>query len=298
MTRRGRSATATLLSAAMPAPARLSSLLFLLLAGALIIIGKVDTAVIDTIRRPVQDTVSPVVQVLSQPVTAVRGWSADAVALWQAHTLSKQLKAENEALLRWQGVALALEAENQRLRDLLNVPLGTSTNIVTARTISDIGGIFVRSVLIDAGTAHGVVTGQAAMAGGGYVGRVIDAGRRSARILLLTDLNSRIPVIVQQSGQHGILAGTNDAKARLEHLPQDIEIAVGDRIMTSGTGGVLPPGLPVGTVTAIGSDGILVRPAADLSRLMEVRLTGRPATVSATEPADAAPQPTASNVVQ
>ena len=137
---------------------------------------------------------------------------------------------------------------------------------LTVRIVGDSGGGFVRALLIDAGREQGVVTGMPALAPEGLVGRVVDVGRTSARVLLVTDFNSRIPVVIAGSGDHAVLEGDNSPLPRLRFLPLNPSFAVGDLVLTSGRGGILPPGLPVGSITDSGGQ-TRVTPLVDWSRL-------------------------------
>jgi len=118
----------------------------------------------------------------------------------------------------------------------------------------------------------GVRQGMAAMTGEGLVGRVIEVGDWSSRVLLVTDLSSRIPVTVSGSGDHAILAGDNSPQPRLLYMPQDASARVGAEVMTSGHGGIFPPNLPVGVITKMGHGGAEIAPLASLERLNQVRL--------------------------
>jgi len=109
--------------------------------------------------------------------------------------------------------------------------------------------------------------GMPALTPQGLVGRVVDAGRRSARILLVTDFNSKIPVVVESSGDQAILEGDNSGEPALRFLPLNPSFAVGDRVLTSGHGGMLPPGLMVGQVASIAGGKVAVRSYVDWSRL-------------------------------
>ena len=104
---------------------------------------------------------------------------------------------------------------------------------------------------------------MAVMTPPGMIGRVIAVGHRSSRILLLTDLNSKIPVIVERSGDQALLAGDNSAEPKLEFLPLNPRFQVGDRVITSGRGGVLPAGLMIGEISRIEGTRVAVRPAVD-----------------------------------
>jgi rod shape-determining protein MreC len=117
-----------------------------------------------------------------------------------------------------------------------------------------------------------VARGQAALTAEGLVGRVSEIGSRAARILLITDLNSRVPVVVDGTRQRAILAGDNSARPSLRYVDAGGTMRIGDRIVTSGQGGVFPPGLPVGIVASVDTEGARVEPYATLSRVDYLRL--------------------------
>jgi rod shape-determining protein MreC len=143
----------------------------------------------------------------------------------------------------------------------------TALSYVTARVIANSGGAFVRMILINAGTADHVARGQAAIAGEGLVGRLTEVGDRASRVLLITDLNSRVPVTIDGTHIAAVLAGDNSERPRLMYLPSADAVKVGDRVVTSGEGGVFPPGLPVGVVSAVDGTGPRVEPYVEMSQL-------------------------------
>ena len=136
--------------------------------------------------------------------------------------------------------------------------------------IAGSGNSFVRAVLISAGHSDGVKAGHAVMAGPGLVGRVVEIGARSANVLLLTDLNSRIPVIVGDQAKRAILAGDNTDITHLDLLSGTVGVEVGMRVITSGHGGKLPPGIPIGRVSVVDGERIAVQPFVNFSRLEHV----------------------------
>ena len=121
-------------------------------------------------------------------------------------------------------------------------------NFVTSRVIADSSGAFVRSVMINAGRAKDVRAGYPVINADGLVGRVAEAGENSARVLLLTDLNSRVPVVIGGKEVRAILSGDNGPEPRLTYMPQDVSISPGDDVATSGAGGLFPRGLRIGKV--------------------------------------------------
>jgi rod shape-determining protein MreC len=239
---------------------------------AMIVLGKADTLLFERMRSGFADSAAPVLRIISEPVAAVDSVVGDFRDLFALRSENARLREDNERLLRWQQVAQGLEVENGRLRELLKLTPDPSASFVTGRVIANSGGAFVRSVLIDAGNGAGIVRGQAAITGEGLVGRVTEVGERAARILLVTDLNSRIPVAVDGSRERAVLAGDNSDEPRLLYLPPRSALKVGDRLVTSGNGGIFPPGLPVGVVSGT-TDGIIrVQPYAELSRLDFLRI--------------------------
>jgi rod shape-determining protein MreC len=241
-------------------------------AFAIMLLGRFDPATVERVRVVVLDLTTPFLEAVSRPVSAVNRGIENVDAWLNLRRELDTLQAENERLMQWQAVARRLEAENASLRELLGVRGETLPSFVSARVIADAGAPFVRTVLVNAGHRDGVRRGQAVMNADGLVGRVIDVGERSARILLLNDLNSRVPVTNLNSGLRGILAGDNTERPQLVFLPNQIQVAVGDRIVTSGHGGVLPQGLPVGVVTSVDGGLIRVQPLAAADRLEFVRI--------------------------
>jgi rod shape-determining protein MreC len=253
-----------------------ASLIFILAATLLLAVSFVRPGVFGGLRSSVSDTLTPVLTVLSEPFRQVSTMVSNITGLSEMRAENTRLKAENLRLREWYQTALMLEAENQSLHSLLNVKPDPTHRFITARVIGDSGNAFVKSALSAAGANDGVQKGQAVLSGDGLVGRIIESGNRSSRILLLTDYNSRVPVMVEGSRQKAILAGNNADLPVLKYLPADTDIKNGTRIVTSGNGGMFMPGLPVGTVVT-GKDGLpYVKLYADISRLTHVRIVDYP----------------------
>jgi rod shape-determining protein MreC len=238
-----------------------------LLSGAVIILGKADQLLFDSLRTSVSDTVAPVLDAIAQPINAVGNVVDRAKMMVTTFEENTRLEAENEKLLHWQQAALNLDAENQQLRGLLKAVPRSAVSYVTARVIANSGGAFVRMILINAGAEDRVGRGQAVTTGEGLVGRLTEVGDRASRVLLITDLNSRIPVTIESTHVPAVLAGDNSERPRLLYVPTGNTVKVGDRIVTSGEGGVFPPGLPIGVVSAIDGGGARVEPYVELSQL-------------------------------
>ena len=251
---------------------RFAFLLLLALAVGLIIVSRAETPVAERIRTRVVDAVAPLLEAAAQPITTVSGWLDLVAALPTVHADNERLRAEIAHLRQWEFAAHELEAENRSLRALVNAASDIPGQHIVARVIADPGGSFVHSLLLSAGRRNGVKPGLAVVNAEGLVGRITEVGDRSSRVLLVTDLNSRIPVRLALTRDRAILAGDNSDEPRLIYLPAGTSVAPGERIVTSGHDGVLPAGLAIGVVSSVGQDGIRVRPLVNWSRLDQVRI--------------------------
>jgi len=246
----------------------------MLIAGAvgLIILGKADAVLVERLRVAVSDAFAPILAAFARPLATLDAAIDEAWELINLRAENERLREDNAELRHWEQVARELGAQNRALAEALKfVPHGEERSI-TGRVIADSGGAFVRSLLIDAGARDGVAKGQAVVAGQGLIGRIAEVGEVSSRVLLITDLNSRIPVVVESTRDHAILAGDNSDLPRLLYLPSNLSLEPGTRIVTSGDGEAFPPGLPIGTVVAASEGAARIQPFANWSRVEYVRI--------------------------
>jgi rod shape-determining protein MreC len=238
----------------------------------LLVLGKADPQLMERTRAAIADSVAPLLAGLARPADALADGLQGARRWMHLHEENADLRQENERLRQWQAVALRLESENEALRRLLAFVPDPEARFVSARVIADAGGTFANSLLVFGGAAYGIAVGDAAVTGDGLAGRVVSVAPHSARILLITDLNSRIPVLITTSGTRAILAGDNSPHPRLLHMTSDSPVVPGERIVTSGDAGAFPAGLPVGVVASVDGGVIRVKPYVERSRLDTVRI--------------------------
>ena len=254
-----------------------SSLILVGLGFVIFIFALASPQSVSGIRMGVSDRLSPVLSAITKPLVQASDFVRNVSGLGDLQAENIRLKQESLRLKEWYQTALLLEAENKSLRDLLNVKTEPNYKTVTARILADSGNAFAKSVLISAGSNDGIKKGQAVMAGEGMIGRVVETGQQTSRVLLITDINSRVPVLVEDTRQHAILAGHNQNEMGLLHLPPDSNVIENARIITSGHGGVFPHGLAIGSV-ARGKNGVLqVQPFADFDRIVHVRVLDKSA---------------------
>lgn len=248
---------------------------------ALFLIWRIDNARVEQLRASLVDRFVPSFAWTLKPLAAAAGLASDFQSYARVYAQNEELRRELQRMQGWREAALQLEQKNAQLLALNKVRLNPRLTFVTGEVMADSGSPFRHSVLLNVGAADGVADGAAVVDGRGLVGRIAGAGERSSRVILLTDSSSRVPATVRPSGQRAILAGDNRAAPTLELLEQPDEIRPGDRVVTSGDGGLLPAEILIGQVVA-GPDGRLrVLPAAQYRRLDFVRVIRQapPATV-------------------
>ncbi len=231
----------------------------LALIGVAVTLMILERAHIETLQKSrtlVVDAVAPILYVLSQPADVIAKTVQTVREMTDLHAENQRLREENALLLRQQTIARRMEKENRQLSVQMNVVPPPDIAFVTARVIADTGGAFFHSLLIDAGEREGVRKGQAAMINETLVGRVIDVGMHSSRVLLLTDLNSRIAVEVENRPVRAILTGDNSEFPNLSYVTGNPELKTGDRVVTATRNLAFPPGIPVGNVL-VSEDGSL-----------------------------------------
>lgn len=225
-----------------------------------------------SIRTGVSDAFAPLLVTVNAPIRAVADYARAVSGLASLQEENARLMEENAKLREWYQRALVLKSENESLQTLLNIKLPPQNRFVTARIIADSGNAYAHSVLVLAGAADGVEKGQAVLSGDGLLGRIIEAGGVTSRVLLLSDINARVPVMIEGSNIRAMVAGNGGPLPLLAHLPPDLAPKEGQRVITSGHGGLFPYGLPVGTVVKNGNGGWAVRPFADVDRAAHVRI--------------------------
>ncbi len=251
---------------------RVSLIFMVTLAAALLLLGRAETYVVDQARQVVTDLAAPLLELASRPVAAARRVVESTNQYAYVFDENERLREENTRLLAWREAALKLEAKVARFEALLNVQLDPAISYVTGRVVGDSGGPFVETYIVNVGSDQNVESGQAVIDTAGLIGRVVATGTKASRILLLTDLNSRVPVSIEPSRTRAVLAGDNSPWPQLEYIPVGVLVEPGDRVVTSGHGGLLPPGLPIGVVIQDDSGLLRVQTFSNRSRLDVIRI--------------------------
>jgi len=239
---------------------------------AIFLIWRIDSPRGERFRAQVVDAVVPSMDWAMAPVTATVNLLRNFQSYQRVVDQNQELRRELQQMKAWKEAALQLEQENARLLDLNNVRLDPRLTYVTGVVLADSGSPFRQSVLLNIGARDGIVDGWATMDGIGLVGRISGVGDRSSRVILLTDASSRIPAIIQPSGQTALIAGDNSMAPYIDFLENPDQIRPGDRVVSSGDGGVFPSGLLIGQVSSDPGGRLRVRLVADYERLEFLRV--------------------------
>jgi rod shape-determining protein MreC len=238
----------------------------------LLVLTKLDIQVLTLVQDRAGDVAVPVLRLLDRPVQLARDAADRFGRMLALDAENQRLRQENRRLLAWQAEATRLAVENESLREMLGVPAQVPAPVwTTAQILGDSGTSFAQSRLIDAGSDRGLEAGMPVLTEAGLVGRVIAVGRSSARVLLITDFSSRVPVMLEGSRSRAILAGSNGPLSGLEFLPSTVRPKLGEKVLTSGDGGQLPRGLLVGEIAYVDGEP-MVRSLVDWGRLDWVAL--------------------------
>ncbi len=254
---------------------------WLLLAGFSILLMVIDHREqhLDAVRKAISATVYPLRVIVDAPVSAWR-WLRTTTAN-RNELLLENSRLNAERLLthaRLQRYA-ALEAENARLRAMLDATARVTDRVRVAEIMSVSSNPYRHAIVIDKGQQDDVYDGQALVDADGVVGQVIEAGILSSQALLISDPDHALPVEVNRNGLRTIAFGTGEYdRLELQYLPNNADIEVGDLLVTSGLGGAFPAGYPVAEVVSVERlpqepfARVAARPSAALNQVREIML--------------------------
>lgn len=244
-----------------------------LLLFAVFVLWRIDSPRAERFRAALVDAVVPQMDWAFVPVTKTVELVGGVQSYARLQQQNQDLRRELQQMKAWKEAALQLEQENAKLLDLNKVRLDPALTVVTGQVLADSGSPFRQSVLLNVGAGRdGIKDGWAVTDGLGLVGRISGVGQRSSRVLLLTDSASRVPVTIQPSGQQAMLSGDNSALPVLDFIEEPEEVRPGDRVVSSGDGGVFPAGLLVGSIVLARDGRLRLRLSADYERLEFLRV--------------------------
>ena len=253
--------------------------LFVLLLSGILMAADLRFPQTDTLKQILGYPLTPILWIANVPSEAV-DWSSSTLASREKLLIENEsLKAQVLMLQRKSQQLPILQAENRRLRELVNASEQVSERILAAQLIGLDTDAFSHQVIINKGSEDGVFVGQPVLDATGLMGQVIQVDTYTSRVLLIADANHAVPVEVNRNGLRGVVSGTGDlSQLELIYVPDTADIQVGDLLVTSGLGGRFPQGYPVGVVDSVEHDPgepfaiIKAKPSAHLNRSKHVLL--------------------------
>lgn len=225
------------------------SLFVLVLASiTLIFFETIESKPLNYVRAFIKDTIYRGSLLVSSPAKGGKYLMSEVANHINLYKNYHEIKEENIQLKNKISKNSFLDLENKQLKKLLKEQIESESNIVSSRVMLDKQSPYLNSLIINSGSNKDIKNGMAVLHGKNFVGRIVDVNYFSSRVLLITDLNSKIPVIVEPSGNHAILSGKGKNKPILEYLPENNQVKEGDKVFTSGKEGIFAPGIPIGTV--------------------------------------------------
>jgi rod shape-determining protein MreC len=273
--------------------AQLPLIIVIALAVVLVLLGKAQSGLFDKARAHVTDWMAPLLREVRAPVQSVDRWMGSITEVFSVYEQNLKLKEENARLRQWRNVATVLQGRVGRYQTLLHAVPDPKLNAVLAQVIGRASRPFLQTMILDAGRTNHALPGQAVVDARGMIGRVYLAGEHTSWIILLTDLNSRIPVTIAPGNVQAIMTGDNTPNPVLDMVLHTVTLHAGDQVVSSGDGGLLPPGLPIGTVVQDTAGNWRVALLADPAGAQDVEILNfatppEPLPESAQLPAEAA----------
>lgn len=246
---------------------KVETIFFVLLSIILLVSSRVNKDFTNKINEFFINVSSPIVSIVSFPINTSFYLVVNFNQLILAKKENEKLKSELLKLQNYYITSLGIHQENKELRNALNFVKSKTENYKIARIIGISNKIFDNKILIDSGLDRGIKEGQIVTGDRAVIGRVAEVFNDKSRILLLTDSNSRIPIIASRTRNRGIISGNNSGLMEILYLPKNHQINLGDKIFTSSDGDVIPPGLLVGIVKRIDKNSVYVAPIENIGSL-------------------------------
>ena len=217
----------------------------------LLFFDSMESKPINFVRSFVKDTIYRGSLIVSSPINGFSYVSKGITKHFQLYGKYSELEKDYKNLKNEISKSEFLELENVQLRKLIDEQTSSSNNYTSSRVMLDKQSPYLNSFIINSGSNKKIKNGMAALDGKNFIGRIVDVNFFSSRVLLVTDLNSKIAVITEPSGNHAILSGHNNKAITLDYLPENHLINAGDKVYTSGKEGIFSPGIPIGEVKIV-----------------------------------------------
>ena len=243
------------------------SLLALIIASVVLLsLESINSKSLNFIRSAIKDVIYRTSFIASIPGNTISPMYTTIREHFKIYEQYELIKLELQQLKNQQNQIAYLKTENDKLKKVIEDTDIYNYESVTSRVLIDKESPFLKSVILNKGFNSGLKKGMPVLKGPYFVGRITEVNYLSSRVLLISDLNSKIPVLIEPRGYQAIMSGTGDDFAQLDFLPKNHQLEVGNMVYTSGTGGIFFEGIPIGRVELI-EEKFYVKFFSDLSQL-------------------------------
>ena len=251
---------------------------YIILLGAIVFflflffLWRIDNHRAERFRLALLNQIVPNVEFFTSSIKVIGRIVLDISSFTNVYEQNQNLKNELQDMKKWREAAIQLEQKNAKLRALNNLKVNPVLDWVSGEVIVDSGGPYSSSALLNVGIEDGIIDGSAVVDGLGLVGRISGVEDQISRIILLSDTNSYVPVIIEPNNQEAIVRGDNSSAPIVDFIRGVEKIQPGFRIYTSGTGGVFPQGILIGKVVLSADKKIRVKLSANINKLDYLRI--------------------------
>ncbi len=230
---------------------RFSLFILIIISVFLLFIESIESKPLNFLRSIIKDAIYRGSVIVSSPVKGIEAAFEGTINHITLYSDYEKLKKENKELKSKVLNSEFLTLENSQLKEIIGEQVDSSSKLVTSKVMLDKQSPYLNSFTLNNGSNKGIKKGMAVLDGKNFIGRIVDVNYFSSRVLLVSDLNSKIPIIVEPNGYHGILSGHGKKEPTLEYLPENSLVENGNKIFTSGKEGIFSPGIPIGEIKII-----------------------------------------------
>ena len=243
------------------------SLLALIITSIILLsLESINTKSLNFVRSAIKDVIYRTSFITSIPVNTIDPLFTTIQSHFKVYEQYELIKIELQQLKNQQNEIAYLKTENNKLKKVIDDADIYNYETITSKVLVDKESPFLKSVILNKGFNSGLKKGMPVLKGPYFVGRITEVNYLSSRVLLISDLNSKIPVLIEPMGYQAIMSGTGDELALLDFLPKNHQLEVGNLVYTSGTGGIFFSGIPIGRVELV-DEKFQVKFFSDLSQL-------------------------------
>ena len=243
------------------------SLLALIIASVILLsLESINSKSLNFVRSAIKDIIYRTSFIASIPGNTISPMFTTIQSHFKIFEQYEIVKLELQQLKNQQNQIAYLKTENDKLKKVIDDTDIYNYESIISKVLVDKESPFLKSVILNKGFKSGLKKGMPVLKGPYFVGRITEVNYLSSRVLLISDLNSKIPVLIEPMGYQAIMSGTGDDFALLDFLPKNHQLEVGNLVFTSGTGGIFFPGIPIGRIELI-EEKFHVKFFSDLSQL-------------------------------